>query len=330
MNIRKSIGGVLLISLIICFCGCEAKAEVVILPNTTETTAPVEESAPPSPSPEPVQTPIQPPILTPIPTQSNMWGEKFTGKFTDGEVIQKRNIYMSKNVNVTLNTVKEEGLTYYFADIYITDIKYFVSPFSDDGFNTGQRKFVYDIARETSAVVAINGDYCANNSGPVVRDGILYRNEVMCDILVMYKDGTMQTFSNEEYSEESIEAMKDEVWQIWTFGPMLLKDGQPMTQFDFSKNVDSINPRTAIGYFEPGHYAFVTVDGRQPGYSDGLEIQNLSMLMYELGCSVAFNLDGGGTTQMAFMGDEINSPSVHRKTRDAVCIIDEPASYVLY
>ena len=119
--------------------------------------------------------------------------------------------------------------------------------------------------------------------------------------------------------------MEDDVWQIWTFGPMLLQDGEPMSEFNLPKKIGGVNPRTAVGYFEPGHYAFIVVDGRQPGYSDpGYTMEELSQLMYDLGCKVAFNLDGGGTSQMSFMGEWTNQSSVHRKTRDALCIVDGP------
>ncbi len=329
MNIKKYILVAISLLLILGLCSCETRAIEESAPSATAAPTPSVAATEPTPSvkptvkPTPIPTPI--PTATPAPTPSTMWGAKFPGKFTQGEVIQTDNSYQSEHVNVSVNMVQENGLTYYFADIYITDLKYFTSPFSDGGYRKGERKFVYKIAREVNAVIAINGDYYAENAGPILRDGVLYRNEVKCDILVMYNDGTMKTFSNVEYDEDSIEAMKENVWQVWTFGPMLLEGGEPMTEFTFSKNVGAINPRSVIGYFEPGHYAFVTVDGRQPGYSDGLNMEDLSQLMYDLGFSVAFNLDGGGTAQMAYLGEEINQPSVHRKTRDALCIVDEPA-----
>ena len=51
------------------------------------------------------------------------------------------------------------------------------------------------MAQELDAVIAINGDYYTNNDGPVLRDGVLYRNEVKMDILVMFNDGTMKTYT---------------------------------------------------------------------------------------------------------------------------------------
>ena len=333
MNTKKLIRVAASIVLFLVLCSCTPMGAEEIVPSQTATPKGTAAAETPmstaaltlQPSPMPTLGASAKPSDIPMPTPSTTWGAKFVGKFTYGEVIQTDSSYISEHVNVSINKVQEDGLTYYLADIYITDLKYFISPFSDGGYYKGERKFVYKIAREINAVVAINGDYYAENAGPILRDGILYRNEVKCDILIMFKDGTMKTYSSNEYDEDSIAAMQDNVWQIWTFGPMLLKDGEPLTEFDFSKNVGGINPRSVIGYYEPGHYLFVTVDGRQPGYSDGLNMQELSQLMYELGCRVAFNLDGGGTAQMAYLGEEISQPSVHRKTRDALCIVDEPA-----
>jgi exopolysaccharide biosynthesis protein len=54
------------------------------------------------------------------------------------------------------------------------------------------------------------------------------------------------------------------VWQIFYFGPMLLdEEGHAMKKFN--SDVNPVNPRSVIGYYEPGHYCFLVVDGRQPG-----------------------------------------------------------------
>jgi hypothetical protein len=297
--------------------------------------------ASPSPPPEPT--------VNPVPAPSSMWGGKFPGRFTGGDVVRDDpaavpfilslsprfstadvavvGSYRSANVDVQVDRVRENSITYFVADIYITDLQYFSSPASHGTYEKGSRAFVYQTARENGAIIAINGDYVSNNPGPVLRDGVLIRNEVQLDIMVMYRDGTMKTFTKDEYDKDSIEAMKSDVWQIWTFGPMLLKDGKPMSEFALPKNIGGTNPRTAVGYYEPGHYVFVTVDGRQPGYSDpGLTMAELSQLMADLGCKAAFNLDGGGTAQMAFMGKEVNKPCVRRKARETLCIMDTPSS----
>ena len=57
--------------------------------------------------------------------------------------------------------------------------------------------------------------------------------------------------------------------------------------------VQGLNPRSAVGYYEPGHYCFVVIDGRQPGYSKGATLMQLAQLFESLGCKEAYNLDGG-------------------------------------
>ena len=65
------------------------------------------------------------------------------------------------------------------------------------------------------------------------------------------------------------EAIEQGAWQAWTFGPALLNtDGSVLTSFASTNRIISANPRTAIGYYEPGHYCLVVVDGR--GESAGI------------------------------------------------------------
>jgi hypothetical protein len=74
-------------------------------------------------------------------------------------------------------------------------------------------------------------------------------------------------------------------------------------------NVDK-HPRTAIGITQDStKLIFVTVDGRQPGYSIGLTELELGNYMKEWGCYQALNLDGGGSSTMVVRGVIKNSPS---------------------
>ena len=247
------------------------------------------------------------------------WAEKFTGKFTNGEVEKTANSYRSPNISVNIEKAQRDGVTYYVADIYLADIKYFKTAFAKGTFGSGIHDATDVIAEENGAVIAINGDYSGSNAGPVVRNGVLYRDEVYKDSLVMYNDGSMETFSADDMDLESL--TEKGVWQMWTFGPMLLDGGQPMESFNSTLNPK--NPRTAIGYYEPGHYCFVVVDGRQPGYSDGYTLKEMSQLFYELGCKTAFNLDGGQSSEMSFLGGFVNQPyKGGRGTSDIVYISD--------
>lgn len=248
------------------------------------------------------------------------WSEKFAGKFTDGEVIETDSSYMSENVNVTMTMVQENGVTYYVQDIYVRSIENLKTAFADDTYGKAVTDWVLDMAVENNAVTAINGDYYGVESGGVViRNGVLYRDDANADVLVLYYDGTMKAFSADEFDADL--EMANGAYQAWNFGPVLVEDGEALTSF--SSRISSSNPRTAIGYVESGHYVFVTVDGRQAGYSSGMTLKQLASTMDSLGCQVAYNLDGGQTSTMTF-GDEIaNQPyKGGRLTSDIIFITD--------
>ena len=292
---------------------------VMELASQTSLISPVITPAPTilvSPSPTPVPTIT----TTPQPTPKTAWGAKFADKFTDGQVVKTDNSYKSENINVTVNKVQKDGMTYYVADIYLTDLKYFKTAFANNKFDSGNRQSTPTIAKNNNAVIAINGDFCTYNKGPVLRNGTLYRDKNYKDALAMYNDGSMETFTKDTFNMET--AQSKGAYQIWTFGPMLLDNGQPMTVFNSS--LDKLNPRTAIGYYEPGHYCFIVVDGRQKGYSIGITFTDLSQLFYNLGCKAAFNLDGGQTSEMAFMGNLVNKPyKGGRSVSDILYIADQ-------
>jgi len=255
-----------------------------------------------------------------ISNKTTDWGEVFTDKFTEGEIIESETSYRSENVNVSMTKVEENGVTYYIQDIYIRSILNLKSAFAEDTYGKAITDSVLDMAVENDAVAAINGDYYGvESSGVVIRNGVLYRENANADVLVLYDDGTMKAFSADEFDGEV--EMDNGAYQAWNFGPVLVHDGTAMTSF--SSRISSENPRTAIGYMEPGHYVFVTVDGRQAGYSSGMTLKDLALVMEELGCQVAYNLDGGQTSTMTF-GDEIaNQPyKGGRLTSDIIYISD--------
>ena len=72
----------------------------------------------------------------------------------------------------------------------------------------------------------------------------------------------------------------------------------------------AVHPRTAVGFNEDSTKVFfVTVDGRQPGFSVGMSLPELANYMKSIGCHNAVNLDGGGSTTMVVRNKVVNSPS---------------------
>ena len=245
----------------------------------------------------------------------------FTGRFTDTVVVTE-NSYSSPDIAITVTEVNEDSLTYYVADIYVRDITCFRTALAADTYGSGFRDSIEDMAVLNNALLAVNGDYYGNTGeGVVIRNGMIYRaNATDCDVCVLYYDGTMRVMPGSAFSVE--EAIADGAWQAWTFGPALLDgSGNTITAFSSSNRIISANPRTAIGYYEPGHYCLVVVDGR--GESEGITLPRLSQLFHDLGCTAAYNLDGGNSSVMVWGDEVVNHPSGGgRESSDALLIAE--------
>ena len=253
--------------------------------------------------------------------------DKFADRYTD-EVVVTDSSYTSPNVSITVTEQETDNgrITYYLADIYVRDITCFRTALAEDTYGSGYRDSITDMAALNNALLAINGDYYGNtNEGVVIRNGVIYRaNPTDCDVCVLYYDGTMRVMPGASFSAE--EAIADGAWQAWTFGPALLDtDGNVLTAFSSTQRIISATPRTAIGYYEPGHYCMVVVDGR--GDSAGITLPQLSQLFSELGCTAAYNLDGGNSSIMVWQNEIINQPSGGGRESSDALLIAEVESY---
>jgi Phosphodiester glycosidase len=103
-------------------------------------------------------------------------------------------------------------------------------------------------------------------------------------------------------------------------GPLLIRDGRIVFdrdtdhegfraaagQFD-SDITDGRHPRAAIGIAD-GQLHVLACDGRRSRVDAGLTMDELAALMRELGCHIAMNLDGGGSTTLVHRGHLLNRP----------------------
>lgn len=276
-------------------------------PSSTNSTSPTETTSATSPTQTAPLASVDP----------NDWRAKFADKFINGEPVITENSYKSANISITIENIVKGDTPYFIADIYVADLNNFRTAFAKKADVMGDTELTSTIAKENNAILAINGDHCKDNKGLIIRNGKYYPAESRdYDVLVMYRDGTMKTLSPQELDVEKIKS--ESPYQVWSFGPMLLKDGQPMTEFN--SDLLRMNPRTAVGYYEPGHYCFVQVGGRRGDYSLGCTMEELSKLFADLGCTVAYNLDGGQSSEIVFMGEMLNQQSSRRSTPDILYI----------
>lgn len=207
------------------------------------------------------------------------------------ELVSNDTSYKSNNISVEINSYNEDGIIYHVADVYIKNIESFQTVFADDTYGKGYTEWITNIDKRSNSIITINGDfYGLTNKGIVIRNGVLYRStKSSSDVLVLYKNGVLKTYGKDEYDVDKL--IENSAYQTWSFGPELLDDeGHALTKFN--STVTPKNPRTAIGYIGIGHYIFVTVEGRS-NTSSGMTLKELADLFEKLGCTSAYNLDGG-------------------------------------
>lgn len=220
----------------------------------------------------------------------------------------------------------EDKITYYTADIYVTSTDQIRTAFAGGTYGKNLREDTLEMAEENNALLAISGDSYGNNeTGIVVRNGVLYRSETNdAEICVLLQDGTMKIYTPEEFDEANV--LASDVWQAWNFGPSLLENGKVKASFQTTSYLNGRNPRCAIGYVSPGHYKFVIVDGRDSGYSKGAAMSELAEIMADEGCTLAYNLDGGKSSAMIYSGNYINEPADGGRTISDIIYIAKEAS----
>ena len=302
-------------------------------PVSLTTPAPADSAAPESAAPTEPTAPEDPettPEPTPEPTPDPMdWRTKFADHFTD-EVVVTDHSYTSPNIAINIEkfVTDDPSLnTYFVADIYVAQLECFQTYWAMGRLVYYGEESAESLARSSGSLLTINGDYAdSQRSGFLVRNGELYYDEQTTnDICVLYSDGTIETYGADEYKVEDVLARGP--WQVWKFGPKLLDaDGQPCTSYNTTGPIRDVNPRTGIGYYEPGHYCFVVVDGRQGGYSYGMRIDRFAQVFAELGCTAAYNLDGGQSSIMTFQQRIYNHPYLGGRESGDVLLIREPDS----
>ncbi|WP_315096608.1 phosphodiester glycosidase family protein [uncultured Cellulomonas sp.] len=238
---------------------------------------------------------------------------------TDADAVATETSYESSTSSVSISTVTtgsgDDTVTYYVADVVLSDATALRSAFAQNQFGANITEDTSDIAADNGAVFAVNGDYYGfRDTGIVIRNGVVYRDEGAREGLAFYTDGHVEVY--DETATTADELVAAGVWNTLSFGPALLEDGQVVdgiedVEVDTNVGNHSIQgeqPRTAVGVVGDNHLVFVVVDGRSPGYSAGVTLTGLAAIMQGLGATTAYNIDGGGSSTMYFDGALVNDP----------------------
>lgn len=228
----------------------------------------------------------------------------------------------SINISTVVTGSGDSTVTYYVADVVLDDATTLKSAFANDSFGENITETTSAIATDLNAIFAINGDYYGfRDTGIVIRNGVVYRDEGARQGLAFYRDGTVKVYDETATNAEQLVA--DGVWNTLSFGPAVLQDGNIVdgiedvevdTNFG-NHSIQGEQPRTAVGVIGTNHLVFVVVDGRSPGYSAGVTMTGMAQIMKDLGATTAYNLDGGGSSTMYFNGALVNNPLGANKER---------------
>ena len=170
-------------------------------------------------------------------------------------------------------------------------------------FSMGGDHYIYRVRRRQNT----GSKY---NVGVVIRDGEILMDAPAklgstayppLDMLAMFDDGDMQVYKAGELSAQQL--IDAGARDVLSFGPVLVRDGE-LGIFDEVRGATP-QPRAGIGMYAPGHYLAIIAEGRIKE-SAGLSSKEFGELFLSLGCPTAFNLDGGWTSSMVFMGKQLN------------------------
>lgn len=251
-----------------------------------------------------------------------------------GDATVTETSYQSETATVTISTHSSgsgsDTLTWYAAEIVLTDATVLRSAFAKDSFGENIIETTSAIAADNGAVFAVNGDYYGfRDTGIVLRNGTVFRDSPARDGLAFFTDGSVRVY--DETATTADELLAQGCWNTLSFGPAILEDGKVIAGIEDieidtnigNHSIQGEQPRTCIGVIGDNHLVFVVVDGRSAGYSRGATLPELAALMADLGARTAYNLDGGGSSTMVFNDSLVNDPlgeGTERGTSDILYI----------
>ena len=201
------------------------------------------------------------------------------------------------------------------AEVKIADGSQLRRKIAGDSYGSGVQEYASDMAKETNAVVAINGDfYTFRNAGITAYQRQLYRTGLDDNLdscfftasgeLLFTRTGQFATAAEaEQYMSDN------DVTFVISFGPVLVDNGE-LKHIDTYRigEVDVNYPRSAIGTLGERHYLLMTVN-REGEWYGAANINQLAKYMHGKNCIKAYTLDGGQTAVIVFNGKVMNRVS---------------------
>lgn len=220
--------------------------------------------------------------------------------------------YHDESVRVDIQTFRRADADFYAAYVTLRHASQLRTGLAETLGSRANK--ITAMAQAYNAVLAINGDYFADrDTGLTIRQGVTLRERrsKLYDVLLIDANGDFHIVKrdNLDMLDFYFSGALD-IRNVFSFGPALVIDGVKQEipeKYSFAPHYK--NPRAAIGQLGPLSYVCVVVNGRTEE-SAGVTLETLADAMADLGCTQAYNLDGGNSATLVLGGAIYNGKSL--------------------
>lgn len=291
------------------FCSC-GSGGVPTTSMTAALSAETLDSLPsPTPKPSPSPTPSPPPTQTPSPsptpiTEPTPSPDPWAKLFTDGgahltitDPDRGPWIYKDETLSIRIDLMASGKAKYLRAEIHSRG-PLPAGAFSHQDPAARKRVLPYLLARHNRAVFGITADFVChrgNDKGVMIRLGKVYHDKKKAPTLAVLPDGELKAYEPGKVTAKQLLSMG--VKDSFAFGPILVSSGKVHKSVR-THPLRPGNRRSSIGMVEKGHYICIVA-------LSGFTLESLAKLYVKNKCTVAYNLDGGYSASMVFMGEQL-------------------------
>lgn len=239
--------------------------------------------------------------LSPLPMDFSAGRKPNPALFTDAG-------YEDESISVKLETREENGVVWRIAYVTVADASQLRTA-TAGSLRSSRVALISSMAEKNNAVIAINADYLSNNPTKTsyeyrMGEKVRAKFNPAKDLLITDENGDFHIYTGKAQKDGVAQLQKDghRIINAFTFGPALVVNEELQTiPKNYGYNPNGREPRMAIGQMDRLSYVLVLAEGRTEE-SQGVTQQQLADFMFALGCSQAFNLDGGNSATMVFNG----------------------------
>ena len=234
--------------------------------------------------------------------------------------------YQDESIHVTVEYQTVKKVKCAIVRITIADPSQIRTAMSKDSYDDKTYVKATAMAKHVNAIAAVNGDFFKYfyDVGYVVRQGQFYRDALNGerDLLIIDDQGDFyavryaQSADVETFKSSTLPAGRTIV-NTFTLGPVLVENGQvqDITTKEFQYRYKM--QRVAVVQTGALQYAIVECDGKADA-SSGMSLPDFAAYVQSLfpDCRLAYNLDGGGSTNVIFHDKRIHKNSDARNICD--------------